>query len=169
MQTQLTRLLFVSSLGLAACSDEALSNLEGLPDLNSSSQIQAWLKSNGYKDWTCEAMPTAKTGGTPGIHVHGTNRVCVNSLLKQSVSGPLPRGAAAVKEIHSGGGITKYYLEVKIADDSAGGDGWFWYNGIASASAGSGERGDASCTGCHAGAASDADHPGRGDYVYFVP
>lgn len=162
------------TLGLVGCgpSGNALPDggeLPALPDVTSPQAVANWLAAEGYKSWTCENQATVKVDGDPAIHVHGTNRVCVNSTLKSAPAGqPLPQGSAAVKEIYVSGMLTKRYFEMKVQTDSAGGQGWYWYDG-AVGSAGTGARGRSECVGCHTGAGSDAMHPGRGDFVYFVP
>ncbi len=125
--------------------------------------LAAWEKEDWEAEWSCEAMPTAKTDGAAAIHVHndadGKNRVCSNEQLASAAAGSeLPKGAAAVKVVGD-----KVYVTVKVDADSDEGNGWYWY-----APGGSPEgRGLDACTGCHAAAGTDADHPGFGDYVYF--
>jgi hypothetical protein len=128
-------------------------------------RMAEWLdafESEGWaEDWVCEADFTTKDEGAAAIHVHGVNRVCNNRALAAAVlegDAQLPVGAAALKYVERG-----IYVEVKIAAESDGGKGWFWYapNGEVSGT------GLAGCTGCHSAAGSDDDHPGLGDYVYF--
>lgn len=130
-------------------------------------QVEAWLARGFYKDWSCEDEPSAKTFGAPAIHAHGGKSfVCNNQLLAESeISGveQFPKGVASVKEIlDASGKLTLTAVAVKIDDDSDGGEGWYWYEGARFSGVGIG-----TCTGCHAAAGSDDDHPGAGDFVYF--
>lgn len=125
--------------------------------------LAAWEEEGWESEWSCEATPTAKTDGAAAIHVHndsdGKNRVCSNQALANAEAGSeLPKGAAGVKFVGD-----KIYVTVKVEADSDEGNGWYWY-----APGGSPEGvGIAECTGCHAAAGSDADHPGFGDFAYF--
>ncbi|HEU4409350.1 MAG TPA: hypothetical protein VFS43_29090 [Polyangiaceae bacterium] len=175
--------------GIAACSDchsaansdaghpglgdfvyfQVTGDTRQLPPTNLAA-VKAWLaqEPKPYADWSCEAEATPKTDGDPAIHVHaGSNRVCSNAKLAAGTQGPWPAGAAAVKEIYnSAGELTLYAVEVKTSADSQGGQGWYWYEGLNDSTIAEG-FGDATCTGCHSAANSDAGHPGAGDYVYF--
>ena len=131
----------------------------------SAAQTKLWLEKKFYADWVCESEPNAKTDGAAAIHVHGKKtRVCSNiRLATSSADAALPVGAASVKEIYDASGdLTATVLSLKIAADSDGGKGWYWYESPTSAGAGLTQ-----CTGCHQAAGSDADHPGAGDFVYF--
>jgi hypothetical protein len=80
------------------------------------------------------------------------NEVLDRSLAEGSLSHPV--GAAAVKELYAGDGttLTGWAVEVKIQSDSAGGDGWYWYE-VFSTTDGSrpiSGAGNPICTGCHA-------------------
>lgn len=127
--------------------------------------LKTWTSEGWEREWVCEPEPTAKTAGAEAIHVHndstGKNRVCNNQRLaasKRSGDAEVPAGSASLKFV---GDST--YVDVKVADQSDGGKGWYWY-----APGGSPEgTGIEGCTGCHSAADSDALHPGLGDYVYF--
>jgi len=133
---------------------------------SSAAVMSDWLAAFERDDWegawVCEAEATEKSAGAAGIHVHGaSNRVCNNLRLAEArLSGAeqLPVGSAALKFVAAG-----TYIEVKARPDSADGDGWFWYSPDGSVA----ELGASACTGCHAVAGSDAEHPGLGDFVYF--
>lgn len=132
---------------------------------SSAAEMTAWLDAferNGWvDDWVCEADATEKAGGAAGIHVHGVNRVCNNQTLANATSldaSELPVDSAALKFVDRG-----IYVAVKVRASSDAGAGWFWY-APGGKPAG---LGLAACTGCHAAAGTDADHPGLGDYVYF--
>jgi hypothetical protein len=64
---------------------------------------------------------------------------------------------------------------LKLSADSAGGANWYWYEDNPTLNPAGGVvadgKGDAGnpktvCVGCHVAAASDAAHPGAGDFVY---
>lgn len=107
--------------------------------------------------WVCEEEPKSRT--LPGSSAHAQpTRICSNPLLAAQTleaGEELPRGVAALKFLASGG----FYVEVKVADASAGGDGWIW-----SSPGGGGIQGWGTCTGCHGDAEPGADT--LGDYVY---
>jgi hypothetical protein len=111
--------------------------------------IQDWLRAGYYQAWACEPDPHPGRTSSP----HGTNRICNNDALHAAAgTGAFPVGAAAVKELFSGGAVTAYAVTRKtIAGD--GGDSWYWYEGPDTVYA-NGE-GDSSCTGCHAQAPRD--------------
>lgn len=167
-------LVFVSACGTAPGTaanvpQNTATDDKELPPTNSAAATRQWLEAGFYKQWKCEAEPNTKTAGDPAIHAHGVNRVCVNDKLAKTpspgTSGAWPVGVAAVKEVYQGSAIKTLYLEVKVQPNSDGGQGWYWYN-AAPGSDGTGGVGRASCTGCHSAAASDAEHPGAGDFVY---
>lgn len=128
--------------------------------------MAAWLEGGDHKGWRCEDAPSVKTGGDPAIHVHGSNRVCVNDAIANGAP-PFAAGAASVKEVYSGGSISKLYAMVKVQADSDRGEGWYWFEQTPGGSP-SASLGRAGCVGCHAAAGTDAEHPGPGDYVYSV-
>lgn len=114
--------------------------------------LEAWLATGAYRGWSCEPAP--HPARPPGAH--GTNRICSNDALAATASGPVPVGAASVKELYQGGSIIGYAVAVKQQADSAGGAGWYWFENLDGTiyADGAGVR---LCTGCHA----DAD-----DYVF---
>jgi hypothetical protein len=107
-----------------------------------SSELRAWLEAGMYKGWTAES------GIHPSAGPHGaTVRTYLNDIVLQSLAAgnaSHPAGAALVKELYYGGDTVQLWaVEVKVQDDSAGGDGWYWWEGSIS---GFGNR---TCTGCH--------------------
>lgn len=136
------------------------------------SAVEAWLTKGDYKKWKCEATTHDARSPSP----HGFNRICVNDVLAATSTGNWPKGAAAVKEIYAdaAGAIVGYAVELKTADDSGGGAGWYWYErvdgmGVVADGAGTSGAPKDICVGCHAGAGSDAAHtpsPGARDFVY---
>jgi hypothetical protein len=128
------------------------------------SAMEAWLEEEHYLKWACEAEATVKDFGVPAIHAHGrSNRVCSNILLATSRSGTMPAGVASVKEVYDdSGSLIARAVAAKVREDSDAGNGWYWYEGESTAGFGL-----SVCTGCHAAAGSDDDHPGAGDFVYY--
>jgi hypothetical protein len=137
-------------------------------------EVEAWLAAGSYTSWRCESDVHAARSPSP----HGFNRVCSNDLIASNASGdaPWPAGAAAVKELHGSADSTEptgYAVYLKLAEDSAEGAGWYWYERIGTSvvADGTGDAGSARsiCVGCHSGAGSDTAHtpsPGARDHVY---
>lgn len=112
-----------------------------------------WLKAGSYTGWKAESGPHDSTGP------HGGKvRTFVNAALFDSLEAGNtvhPKGAVAVKELYgSGSAITGWAVEYKTDDDSAGGQGWYWYE-IYSATDPSSPvaagNGKSLCFNCHAG------------------
>ena len=61
-----------------------------------------------------------------------------------------PAGAAAVKELYGSNGeeVRGWSVSVKLAEASAGGAGWYWYERFGSSIYGD-AIGAPGCTGCH--------------------
>jgi cytochrome c553 len=135
-----------------------------LPTIGSADEVRVWLEAEHYKRWTCESDKTQKNDGAAAIHVHALNRVCTNGRLTtaRKSAGKWPAGVASVKEIYDGDTISGIDVSFKVTADSNDGNGWYWYNGN------SADFGLTGCTGCHAAAGSDPEHPGAGDFVYFL-
>lgn len=145
--------------------------------------VEAWLAKGDYKKWKCETALHEARSPSP----HGFNRICVNDALAAKATGTddWPKGAAAVKELYAGATDTApvgYAVELKTADDSGGGAGWYWYErvpldsaaphdskGVVADGAGNAGTPKSICVGCHTAAGSDAAHtpsPGGRDFVY---
>jgi len=105
-------------------------------------EIEAWLRTGSYLDWQAESA-THPPAGPHGARV----RTFVNDVLFASLlagGAQHPAQSAAVKEIYdSGENLLGWAVEVKVQADSAGGQGWYWYE------FGSAGRGLPVCTGCH--------------------
>jgi hypothetical protein len=133
--------------------------------------VEAWLAKGYYLQWHCELAGHPARAPSP----HGFDRVCSNDLLSGAgSSGPFPQGAASVKEIYDAAGakVAGHAVYVKLAADSAGGTGWYWYEDdprfspaiLADGIGGSpGEMGV--CVGCHGGAGPGFSPTSR-DFVY---
>jgi hypothetical protein len=115
--------------------------------------IFEWLQAGAYKSWKAETGPHDSTGP------HGGKvRTFLNAALFESMSAgnsTHPKGAVAVKELYgSGDTVTGWAAEVKTDDDSAGGQGWYWYE-IFSTTDPSGPvaagNGKSLCYNCHEG------------------
>lgn len=109
--------------------------------------LQAWLDEGHYLDWPAESAPHTSAG--PHF---GTVHVYVSPELEASLDAgdaQHPAGAAAVKELYSGGSeILGHAVSVKKAADSAGGDNWYWYERYQGSVLADGD-GVGACTGCH--------------------
>lgn len=123
--------------------------VDQLPPLGSTDELLAWLESEVYLGWAAES------GIHPSAGPHGGQvRTFVNDALLGSLAGgdlAHPQGAAAIKELW-GDGNTRvgWAVEVKVAAESQGGDGWYWYEKIDQTVYG-GDVGVALCTNCHGG------------------
>lgn len=144
--------------------------------------VEAWLATGAYRAWHCEtALHTARAPSP-----HGFNRICSNDLIANAATGTTdwPVGAAAVKELYASETATTpsgYAVYLNTAD-TAGGDGWYWYErvpldspvphdamGVVADGLGSAGTAMTICVGCHAGAGTDMAHtPSMGgrDQVY---
>lgn len=111
--------------------------------------LEAWLMAGEYLDWPAESGVHPSTGP----HFGGV-RTFVNDALFASLQAGAtehPEGAAAVKELYGAGDeILGWSVEVKVQADSAGGDGWYWYEGYQGDVYADG-IGAGICTGCHSG------------------
>jgi len=107
--------------------------------------LTAWLKAGAYLSWHAESAPHS-SGGPHG----GTVRTFLNDAVFASLqagNAEHPAGSALVKELYFGGITVKNWaVEVKLQDDSNGGQGWYWYEGEGLSGVGL-----QICTGCHGG------------------
>ncbi len=88
--------------------------------------LQAWLVAGHYRSWAHEARPHESAGP------HGDAvKTFVSPSLRASLQKggtPHPEGAAAVKELYDASSKhTGWAVSVKVARDSASGNGWYWY------------------------------------------
>jgi hypothetical protein len=119
-----------------------------LPPTNGA-ELLPWLEAGEYLGWTAES------GVHPSSGPHfGDVRTFVNDALLGSLEAGAaahPAGAAAVKELYGAGGtVLGWSVEVKLQADSAGGDGWYWYERYQDSVYADG-TGEGICTGCHGG------------------
>ena len=134
-----------------------------LPPTDDRDALEAWLAEGRYLGWNCEEAP--HPARPPGAH--RANRICTNDVLSEAPLGAFPRGSAAVKELYdAAGAINGYAVSVKLDDESASGNGWYWYERIGARIYADG-RGETLCTSCHAGAGTGFAPTAR-DYVFTV-
>jgi hypothetical protein len=114
-----------------------------------SAELRPWLEAGEYLDWQVESGVHPSTGP----HFGGV-RTFVNDVLYDSLAtgaSSHPEGSAAIKELYgSGDTVRGWSVEIKLQADSAGGDGWYWYEGYQDSVYADG-TGDGGCTGCHGG------------------
>lgn len=119
-----------------------------LPPTNGA-ELVPWLQAGEYLDWQAESGVHPSTGP----HFGGV-RTFVNDVLHDSLAAGAtshPEGSAAIKELYGAGdAVLGWSVEIKLQDDSAGGDGWYWYEGYQDRVYADG-TGEGICTGCHGG------------------
>jgi hypothetical protein len=112
-------------------------------------ELRPWLEAGEYLDWQAESGVHPSTGP----HFGGV-RTFVNDVLYDSLAtgaSSHPEGSAAIKELYGAGDtVLGWSVEIKLQSDSAGGDGWYWYEGYQGSVYADG-TGDGGCTGCHGG------------------
>ena len=133
--------------------------------------VEAWLAKGYFLQWRCETAAHAARPPSP----HGVDLVCSNNVISGAGgAGPFPAGAAAVKQIFDavGGKVIGHAVYRKLAADSAGGAGWYWYENdprFTPAILGDGVGGSpgemGACVGCHRAAGPDFAATAR-DFVY---
>lgn len=113
--------------------------------------LTAWLKAGHYSAWSRESKAHKSSGP------HGQTRVFVNDTLVLSLSKGMashPLHAATVKELFAEDLKTRigWSVSLKVQADSAGGEGWYWFESL---DKGSGPTvladglGTAMCVDCH--------------------
>ncbi|MEZ4360262.1 MAG: cytochrome P460 family protein [Kofleriaceae bacterium] len=166
--------LLILGLGLAACADDASSAGDAQTPPTKGSDVEAWIADGMYKAWKAETAVHAARSPSP----HGFNRIFVNDLVAANAAGTAvwPKGSATVKELYDSETATTpigYAVSLKLADDTAAGANWYWYERIGSdvVADGNGDKGAplSICVGCHTGAGVDVAHtptPGARDQIY---
>lgn len=85
-----------------------------------------WLKAGNYKQWAHESAMHPSAGPHPQAVIAYLNETLDQSLASGSEAHPV--GAAAVKELFNASGkLSGWAVSVKTDTDSAGGQGWYWY------------------------------------------
>lgn len=115
--------------------------------------LVAFLAAEEYAGWAKEADYHESAGP------HGKSvRVYYGPLAAQALltgAGTFPKGAAAVKELESGGSVYGWSVWIKVEDATDGGNGFFWYERVQKDDAGvavyGNARGSGDCVGCHRG------------------
>lgn len=160
------------AFALVACGGDA-------PPPEGAAALKPWLEAKSYAAWDCQPQSHPPLPISP----HLFSRVCVTTQARGRAVGrgdagsPFPNGAAAVKELLGADGKTPsgYAVTLKIAEDSADGAGWYYYE-EAKAIDPSGPiadgRGDdakirETCANCHSAAGKDESHPGH-DFMYSI-
>jgi hypothetical protein len=158
---------------ISACTD-SMSNLDDQTPPQGRTAVESWLSGGMYKAWASE--PAVHEARSPSPH--GFNRIFSNDAIADNATGtgPWPKGAAAVKEIYASAAATApigYAVYLKLADDTANGTNWYWYertpDGVVADGTGASGPAKDICVGCHAGAGSDVAHTptsGGRDQVY---
>jgi hypothetical protein len=155
------------ALALGACGGDA-------PPPEGAAALKPWLEAKSYAAWDCQPQAHAPIAISP----HAWSRVCVTSQARATAAGsPFPKGAAAVKELLGADGKTPsgYAVTLKIADDSAEGAGWYYYeealgvdpSGPVADGRGSDAKIRRTCADCHSAAGKDENHPGH-DFMYSI-
>ena len=115
--------------------------------------LAAYLTSGGYKSFPHESAPHASAGP------HGSRVLTyITPSLEESLRRGItehPRCAGMVKEfVDASGSVTGWAVAVKVAETSAGGDHWYWYETFdrtRAASPSFSGLGLSLCKNCHAG------------------
>jgi len=135
--------------------------------------MKAWLLEGNYKKWHCETAAHDARPPSP----HGVNRICSNDLLSATAAGAnYPAESAGVKELWDmvGGKVMGYAVYLKLANDSAAGANWYYYEdspainpmgGVFADGVGTSGNPKTVCVGCHMATGIDAMHSGH-DFVY---
>jgi len=111
--------------------------------------LLAWLQAEPYLDWPGESAIHASTGPHFGNVRTWLHPDLVDSL--EAGEAMHPAGVGTVKELYGDGMARRgWSVSVKRADDSAGGDGWYWYE-VYDDSVLADADGLGLCTGCHGG------------------
>lgn len=115
-------------------------------------ELFAYLQGGGYRGFARESAVHASAGPHGGSVLTFINGALERSLAAGNAAHP--KGAAAVKELYGADRttLTGWAVEVKTEADSAGGQGWYWYEVFSTTD---GSRpiegfGNPVCTGCHA-------------------
>ena len=108
-----------------------------------------WLEGRGYAMWEAESG----LHDSSGPHF-GNVRTYVNDVLLESLEAgneTHPVGSASVKELYGDemGSVAGWSSMVKLEEDSAGGDGWYWFERFGDSNFAD-AAGAGACTGCHA-------------------
>ncbi len=136
-----------SESSAAEASDDTSDPPVGETPPTDSGPLASWLADGNYRAWAAESdvHPSDGPHGSAGV------RTFVNAALFDSLAAGAaehPVGAATVKELYGGSGVTGYAVLVKV-EPGRGSTRWYWYERVGSTTYADGidER---LCTGCHA-------------------
>lgn len=117
-----------------------------LPPTNGAALLP-WLQQGDYLAWTAESL-IHPSGGPHGGDVRTYfNDALIASLADEAASHPA--GAASVKELYRNSTeVMGWAVSVKVATDSDGGAGWYWYELIGT-SVFADSVGAGICVSCH--------------------
>lgn len=138
--------------GTDAGTDTKLDTADSGPDPEvpptTAAELELWLTAELYATWAAESAVHAGAGPHFGPVRTFINAPLATSLAAGNVAHPV--GSSAVKELYGDDDtfVSGYAVMVKVAADSAGGDGWYWYE-LYNGSTFADSTGNASCTGCH--------------------
>ena len=92
--------------------------------------VQAWLDQRFYETWEAESFAHISKGPHFGYVRTFVNDAAYEGLTSGAAS--LPRGAVAVKVIYGASlaDVQGHALSYKIAEQSALGDGWYWFERV---------------------------------------
>ncbi len=111
--------------------------------------LLAWLVAEPYLDWPGESAVHGSTGPHFGDVQTFVLPVLVDSF--EAGNAQHPAGSATVKELYGTGESRRgWSVSVKLADDSDGGQQWYWYEWFDGATLAA-SAGLSVCTGCHSG------------------
>jgi hypothetical protein len=110
-----------------------------------------WLQAGSYKQWVHESKAHKSLGPHPVQVIAYLNAALDESLGAKNKSHP--KGSAAVKELlDASGKLSGWAVSVKTAEDSAAGQGWYWYEILGTEASGNvvaSANGVPLCFGCH--------------------
>jgi hypothetical protein len=115
-------------------------------------ELFAWLKAGSYKGWEHGSTPHPAPGAHPGGVLTYLDPALASS--RRAGSAAHPAGAAAVLELYGKSGkLHGWAVAIKADVNSAGGQGWYWYE-VLSVEDGkrtlAADRGAPACVECHA-------------------
>ena len=116
-----------------------------------SGALLEWLQAGRYKSWARESAAHKSQGPHPVTVIAHLNPALDASLSANADAHP--KGSAAVKELlDASGELSGWAVTVKTDADSAGGQGWFWYEILGTTERGrvvASANGVPLCFGCH--------------------
>lgn len=122
---------------------------DGPIPLEGGNALLDWLEGRGYFAWEGESGPHGSAGPHFGDVRTYLEPSLVDSLAAEEAAHPA--GAAAVKELYGDGNtVLGWAVSIKRADDSDGGNGWYWLEVFDGSTFADGD-GAGVCTGCHSG------------------